>query len=90
MIEVQEALDDQKQEYLRHEEAFRRREGILRKKDVELQNSLVKFNKFLQENESKRKRANARAVEERKQTDAKQVEIFQLNSKRQMRITAVS
>jgi hypothetical protein len=29
----------------RHEDAFRRREEALRKKDVELQDSLIKFNK---------------------------------------------
>ena len=46
-------MDAQKEEYLRHEDAFRRREEALRKKDVELQDSLIKFNKFLQENESK-------------------------------------
>lgn len=32
----------------RREEAFRRREDALRKKDLELQESLIKFNKFLQ------------------------------------------
>lgn len=34
----------------RREEAFRRREEALRKKDLELQESLIKFNKFLQAN----------------------------------------
>ena len=32
----------------RREDAFRRREDALRKKDLELQESLIKFNKFLQ------------------------------------------
>ena len=75
MFEVQEALDAQKEDHRKHEDAFRRREEALRKKDVELQDSLIKFNKFLQENESKRKRAVTRAGEERKQIDQKQVEI---------------
>ena len=56
MFEVQEALDAQKEEFARREEAFRRREEGLRQKDLELQESLIKFNKFLQENESKRGR----------------------------------
>ena len=64
MFEVQEALDAQKEEFARREDAFRRREEGLRKKDLELQESLIKFNKFLQENESKRNRAIKRASDE--------------------------
>ncbi len=51
MFEVQEALNSQKEEFSRREDAFRRREEGLRRKDLELQESLIKFNKFLQENE---------------------------------------
>lgn len=89
MIEVQEALDDKKEEYVRHEEAFHRREANLRKKDVDLQDSLIKFNKFLQENESKRKRAVTRALEERKQIDIKLMDIEQLNQQYETRVKAV-
>jgi hypothetical protein len=46
--QVQEALDAQKEEFARKEEAFRRREEALRKKDLDLQESLIRFNKFLQ------------------------------------------
>lgn len=48
MFEVQEALSTQKEEFNRREDAFKRREEGLRRKDVVLQESLVKFNKFLQ------------------------------------------
>ena len=41
---------------------FDRREEGLRQKDSELQESLIKFNKFLQENESKRNRAEKRTM----------------------------
>ncbi len=51
MFEVQEALNSQKEEFSRREDAFRRQEEGLRRKDLELQESLIKFNKFLQENE---------------------------------------
>lgn len=78
MFEVQEALDAQKEEFARREDAFRRREEGLRKKDIELQESLIKFNKFLQENESKRNRAVKRASDERKQRETKDVEISRL------------
>jgi hypothetical protein len=39
---------------------------------------LIKFNKFLQENESKRNRAEKRAQEEKKQGDVKEKEITHL------------
>jgi len=79
MFEVQEALDAQKEEFSRREDAFRRREEALRKKDLELQESLIKFNKFLQENESKRNRAIKRASDERKQREQKEAEITRLH-----------
>ena len=53
-----------KDEYSRKEELFKRREENLRKKDLELQESLVLFNKFLKENEQKRRRADHRANDE--------------------------
>jgi hypothetical protein len=80
MFEVQEALNAQKDEFARREDAFRRREDGLRRKDLELQESLIKFNKFLQENESKRNRALKRAAEERKQREAKELEIKRLEA----------
>jgi signal recognition particle GTPase len=55
-------------EYQRKEELFKRREENLRKKDLELQAALVLFNKFLKENEHKRRRAEHRANEEVKKT----------------------
>jgi hypothetical protein len=64
MLHVQESLDAQKEEYQRKEELFKRREENLRKKDLELQEALVSFNKFLKENEHKRRRADHRANEE--------------------------
>eukprot|EP00605_Chrysophyceae_sp_TOSAG23-4_P001944 GSChrysophyteH1.ASY1.ANO1.2154.1 assembled CDS len=83
MFEVQEALNAQKDEFNRREDAYRRREDGLRRKDLELQESLIKFNKFLQENESKRNRALKRAAEEKKQQDAKDVEIRKLEQQLQ-------
>jgi hypothetical protein len=80
MFEVQEALDAQKEEFARREEAFRRREEGLRQKDLELQESLIKFNKFLQENESKRNRADKRASEESRVRRQKEEEIIKLQA----------
>ena len=80
MFEVQEALDAQKEEFARREDAFRRREEALRKKDLELQESLIKFNKCLQENESKRSRAVKRAADEQRQRLQKEGEIEKLKA----------
>ena len=54
---VQESLEAQKQEFTRKEEGFKRREETLKKKDLDLQESLIRFSKFLQENDPKRTRA---------------------------------
>mmetsp|Transcript_24217 Transcript_24217/g.27900 ORF Transcript_24217/g.27900 Transcript_24217/m.27900 type:complete len:193 (-) Transcript_24217:856-1434(-) len=62
MFEISEALEHQKDEFARREDAFRRREDSLRKKDLQLQESLIKFNKFLQDNERKKTRAIKRLV----------------------------
>ena len=79
MFEVQEALDAQKEEFQRRETTFLRREEMLKKKDLELQESLIKFNKFLQENDSKRSRAEKKEREEIKQRTVKETEIVKLN-----------
>ena len=78
MFEVQEALDAQKEEFQRREATFKRREEMLKKKDLELQESLIKFNKFLQENDSKRSRAEKKRSDESKQKALKEVEIERL------------
>ncbi len=81
MFEVQEALSSQKEEFGRREDAFRRWEEGLRRKDLELQESLIKFNKFLQENEAKRNRAKKRASDEQRQREQKEIEILELEEK---------
>ena len=57
LFEAEEALESHKDEFARREDAFHRREEALRKRDLKLQESLIQFNKFLQENENKRTRA---------------------------------
>merc|ERR1712178_42430 len=63
-IDVQEALEAQKADFARREEQFQRREQIIKKKDLELQENLIRFNKFLQENDTKRTRAEKKFIEE--------------------------
>lgn len=69
MLQLQELLETHKDEHSRQEAAFRRREDALRKKDLELQEALVLFNKFLKENEQKRRRAEQKTSEENKKAD---------------------
>lgn len=57
---------------------FRKREEVLKKKDLELQESLIRFSKFLQENDSKRARAEKKAADEVKSRQQKEREIEQL------------
>ena len=64
MFEVQEALEHQKFGFSRKEEIFKRQEESLKKKDLDLQESLIKFSKFLQENDSKISRAEKKSKED--------------------------
>lgn len=63
---------------LTQEELFRKREEVLKKKDLELQESLIRFSKFLQENDSKRARAEKKAADEVKSRQQKEQDIEQL------------
>lgn len=75
MLEVQQALDAQKEEYARKEALFRRREQQLRKKDLELQENLCQFNKFLKDKSDKRQQYLKKADNERKLKVARQKDI---------------
>ena len=50
----------------RKEDAYKKRETELRDKDLKIQESLIKFSKFLQENELKRKKAKDKQENEQK------------------------
>lgn len=80
MARAQRALEAQKAEYIRQEEMFRTREELLRKRDLELQESLVIFNKFLKENEHKRLRAEQKAQEEAKNFRNREMELRNLEA----------
>ncbi|CAE8625103.1 unnamed protein product, partial [Polarella glacialis] len=78
MYEVQDALENQKARFAKEEEQFRKKEEQLRAKDLQLQHQLCRFNKFLQDNEAKRRRADTRATEEAAQIRQKDEEIQDL------------
>ncbi|RYE82668.1 MAG: DUF4200 domain-containing protein [Methanosarcinales archaeon] len=58
------------------QEAFRRREEGLRKKDLELQETLIRFNQIITENDTKRTRAEKRSGEETVAVQQKEMEIY--------------
>eukprot|EP00466_Bigelowiella_natans_P004949 jgi/Bigna1/81129/fgenesh1_pg.77_\ len=60
---------------MRFFQAFARREDILKNKDLELQEALILFNRFLKQNENKRRTAQMAADNEKKQKKAKVHEI---------------
>lgn len=80
VFEVQESLDTQKNDFGRKEHVFKKREDALKNKDAELQDSLIRFSKFLQENDMKRSRAERKAVEEVRTRQQKEGEIETLVS----------
>ena len=60
------------------EKNFRDREETLKRKDIELQESLIRFSKFLQDNDAKRVRALKKASDERKTREDKERETAEM------------
>lgn len=79
-FEIQEALEIQKQAFARKEEEFRAREESLKCRDLELQDSMIRFSKFLQDNEAKRLRAVNKVTDEKKMKESKEREIEEVQS----------
>ena len=62
------------------EEEFREREESLKRRDLELQDSMIRFSKFLQDNEAKRVRAVRKVTDEKKMRESKEREIEEVVS----------
>ncbi|KAJ7374085.1 Coiled-coil domain-containing protein 42 [Desmophyllum pertusum] len=78
MSEVEQALAAQKEEFQMKMESLQQRREELDRKEYQLKESLLKFDKFLKENDSKRARALKKAAEEREMRRAKDREIARL------------
>ena len=59
------------------EAQFRGREDALKRRDIELQDSLIRFSKFLQDNDAKRVRALKKAADERRIREEKERELVE-------------
>ena len=64
---------------LREEDKFREKEATLRGEDLDLQNRMIKFSQFLQDNEKKKTEADSKKTEESK------VEFFNLDQFRKLK-----
>ncbi|KAK2177504.1 hypothetical protein NP493_594g00017 [Ridgeia piscesae] len=78
MAEVEQALAAQKEEFQMKMESLQQRREELERKEYQLKESLLKFDKFLKENDSKRARAIKKANDERELKKAKEREIERL------------
>ncbi|KAI9329736.1 hypothetical protein BDR26DRAFT_909372 [Obelidium mucronatum] len=78
MLEVENGLNQQKEEFAMKMEALKQRSEELSRKESQLKESLLKFDKFLKENDAKRNRAIKKAIDERKTRDLKEYEIQDL------------
>ena len=64
MVEVEHALIAQKEEFQMRMESLQQRTEELDRKEQQLKDSLLKFDKFLKENDAKRARAIKKSAEE--------------------------
>ncbi|EDV28519.1 uncharacterized protein TRIADDRAFT_51517 [Trichoplax adhaerens] len=78
MSEVEQALAAQKEEFQMKMESLQQRREELERKEYQLKESLLKFDKFLKENDSKRTRALKKAHEERDLIKSKDKDIIKL------------
>ncbi|TPX32125.1 hypothetical protein SmJEL517_g04704 [Synchytrium microbalum] len=78
MMEVEAGLVQQKQEHATKMAALLVHKEELRRREAQLKESLVKFEKFIKESDQKRIRALKKSLDERGTRHAKEVEISQL------------
>jgi len=78
MAEVEQALAAQKEEYQMKTESLQQRRDELERKEHQLKESLLKFDKFLKENDSKRARAVKKSHDERELRKGKEKDIDRL------------
>ncbi|XP_065682767.1 coiled-coil domain-containing protein 42 homolog isoform X1 [Hydra vulgaris] len=78
ILEMEQALSTQKEEFQLQMESVKQRREQLDRKKHELKESLLKFDKFLKENDSKRARAIKKMTDEREAKRGKEREIEKL------------
>lgn len=81
MREVDEALELMKEEFKNRMEACEERRMQFELKQAKMREQVLKFEKFIQENDAKRQRAEKKTKEERKTYELKCQELNMLNKK---------
>lgn len=81
MYEEQEVFEKKKEAFKTSEDTFKRREQELRDKDLKIQESLLKFAKYLEDNEAKKEKAVGRKKEEMAEIQKKKVAIDELDQR---------
>lgn len=79
MMEVQKELDDKRADFQRRMERVKESEEQLKAERGKLQDTLVQYYKFIQENEIKRNRANKKASAEEKAKQDRHAQIISLS-----------
>jgi hypothetical protein len=74
-------LINKKEAFKSSEDGFKRRENELREKDLKIQESLIKFSKYLEENEMKKNKAIERRDVELKEISKKKEDIELLDER---------
>ncbi len=75
MREVYDALAFMKQQYLERMQSCDENHSVFEKKQLDMKEQVEKFEKFIQENDAKRQRAEMRAKDERRKVEQKQEEL---------------
>jgi len=83
MVEVEHALIAQKEEFQMRMESLQQRTEELDRKEQQLKESLLKFDKFLKENDAKRARAIKKSAEEQQLCKKKESEVLKLEELQQ-------
>lgn len=81
MREVDESLEIMKKDYKQRMDACEERRIQFEQKQIKMKEQVQKFEKFIQENDAKRMRAEAKLKQERKQYEDKVKEIILLTEK---------
>jgi chromosome segregation ATPase len=79
MREVDDALDFMKEEFQTRMDACEERQKEFERKQTGMKEQVAKFEKFIQENDAKRQRAEMKAKNERKALEQNEAKIKQLN-----------
>ena len=81
MREVDESLELMKEEYKRRMDYCEERRLLFEAKQVKMRDQVIKFEKFIQENDAKRQRAEIKTKQEKKIYDQRCLELKALEDK---------